>query len=121
MRDVPNTRPYQIPITTQLLQTQHQLGHHAYDVPFHVGVARTPLTRTFPSQFGEVSDEIRVSCNELLDCGTGKSIVHRILLFSTSLTSHLVFIRLEGIPDLRRSDPHRLPDEQQALRWSSFV
>ena len=58
--------------TLQFMQSRHQLHHHAYDAPFHLPVIKTSLTRSFPSQFGEVSDEIRAAAQDHITCRNGE-------------------------------------------------
>ena len=49
------------------------LGPHYRDVPFHIAIVRSPLTRSLPSRFGDVRDEIVTACGEFIGNGDGKS------------------------------------------------
>ena len=49
------------------------LGSHYRDAPFHITVVRSPLTRSLPSRFGDVRDEIVTACGEFIGNGDGKS------------------------------------------------
>ncbi|KAF6749712.1 cytochrome P450 [Ephemerocybe angulata] len=52
-----------------VLQSEHLLKDHIRTPPFHIPVARTPMTRAFVSKFGDVSEEIKAACGEWLDAG----------------------------------------------------
>jgi len=59
-----------------MMQFEHTIGHHTYDDQFQIPIVRSSLTRTFPSQFGEVSDEIKHACGTFLDAGFDGKLHH---------------------------------------------
>ncbi|TEB19829.1 cytochrome P450 [Coprinellus micaceus] len=52
-----------------LIQTRHTSPNNFKATPFHIPVVRSPLTRTFPGRFADVTDEIRVSCDDWFRAG----------------------------------------------------
>ncbi|KAF6750322.1 cytochrome P450 [Ephemerocybe angulata] len=86
-----------------LLQSESLLKDHIRTPPFHVPVVRTPLTRGFSSQFGEVSDEIKASCNQWLDAGDDWKafVLHKSLVHVVCRTSNRFFV---GLPLCRNPE-----------------
>lgn len=72
-------------------------GRHGRDDPFHISVVRSPLTRSLPSRFGEVRDEIVTACQEYVDPGNGK-FAHEQL---KELFLRLTYVEWKSLPALQ--------------------
>ncbi|KAF5326363.1 hypothetical protein D9611_001062 [Ephemerocybe angulata] len=68
--------------------SEHLLKDHIRTPPFHIPVARTPMTRAFVSKFGDVSEEIKAACGDWLDAGEGQD--PEYLRIQEDWTIHLI-------------------------------
>ncbi|KAJ2936146.1 hypothetical protein H1R20_g944, partial [Candolleomyces eurysporus] len=96
--------------TVDLMQSEIVFGKHAHANDFEVDVVRRPLTRAFPSRFGEITDEIVESCKHYLPTGSDwvslnlrKNLIHIVCR-----TTNRLFV---GLPLCRNPEYRKIQED----------
>ena len=60
---------------TKTLEVHYTLGSDTLNVPYHVDVVRTALTRNLNARFDDIWDEIQTAFSEEISAGNGERLV----------------------------------------------
>ncbi|EAU87935.2 cytochrome P450 [Coprinopsis cinerea okayama7 len=95
-----------------LLQGKYIMGkysHTSHEAPYHIDVVRGPLTRGFPSRFGDLKEEIAESFKDIMPATNEWTPyqVHKTLIPIVCRTTNRLFV---GLPLCRNPDYRRIQE-----------
>ena len=98
--------------------SRYTMGDEVHDIPYHIAVVRSQLTRNIGKMYPEIRDEVVTAFDEVLDLrGHGEvssfATVFLALIWGT--------LRVEGCVSIRCHPKGRLQDKQQTVRRSPTV